>query len=124
MVTVADVGEVAVAERGGTPDRPILRLKGVQGRDIRGRELLVSRRTLGELAEGEWLVDDLVGCQVRGLGEVTDVLLGPSVDVLQVRTGDGEVLVPLNRDAVRSVDLDTRTIEPDLEFLGIASTGG
>jgi 16S rRNA processing protein RimM len=64
-------------------------------------------------------MDDLVGCEVAGIGKVTDVLLGPSVDVLEVEGRDGQVLVPLNRDAIRRVDVAAREIEADLEFLGL-----
>ena len=44
----------------------------------------------------------------------------PSCEVLEVtREGDGgELLVPLVGDAVREVDLEGRSIDVDLRFLG------
>jgi 16S rRNA processing protein RimM len=43
----------------------------------------------------------------------------PSCEALEVeRTGGGELLVPLVRDAVRSVDVERRRIDVDLGFLG------
>jgi ribosomal 30S subunit maturation factor RimM len=44
----------------------------------------------------------------------------PSCEALAVVPGDGrpEVLVPLIADAVVRVDIDSREIELDLEFLG------
>jgi ribosomal 30S subunit maturation factor RimM len=45
----------------------------------------------------------------------------PSCEVLEVeRAGRGDLLVPLVTDAVREVDLDRRSIDIDLEFLGEA----
>jgi ribosomal 30S subunit maturation factor RimM len=81
---------------------------------LRGEPLLVEA---GELAEGEYLADDLIGCEVPGLGTVRHVLNLPSCDVLEV--GDDRVLVPLVSDAVTSVDVDARVIEVDRRFLGL-----
>jgi len=119
VVTVEGVGEATIAERKGTPADPIVRLKGIQARDIAGRELLVPREAIGELPEGEWLADDLVGLEVVGLGTVKGVWTGPSVDALQVETAEGELLVPLISDAILSVDLASGRIEADLGFLGL-----
>ena len=107
-----------VERRAGTDDRPIVRLSGVADRDaaggLRGEPLMVDA---GELEEGEYLVADLVGCEVPGLGPVRSVITLPSCDVLEV--GDDGVLVPLVSDAVSSIDLDARVIEVDRGFLGI-----
>jgi 16S rRNA processing protein RimM len=117
---VVGARRAAVERRAGSDDRPLIRLAGVGDRDaaaaLRGETLLVpgGREDLGP---DEWYDDDLVGCHVEGLGEVRAVLHGPSCDVLEV--GDGRVLVPLVRDAVRRVDLDTREIEVDLAFLNL-----
>ena len=116
-VTVA--GRRAVVERrAGTDDRPIVRISGVADRDaaseLGGASLLVPA---GDLDEGEYLTADLVGCQVRGIGEVRRVLSAPSCDLLEV--GDEAVLVPLISDAVKHVDLDAKLIEVDLAFLGL-----
>jgi 16S rRNA processing protein RimM len=112
--------EVEVVSLRGTAGRPLVKVSGVDDRQgagaLRGEALLVPLDE-APLAEGEWLVDDLVGCSVEGIGEVRRVLAGPSCDVLEV--GEEAVLVPLVRDAVRSVDLDSRTIEIDRDFLGL-----
>ena len=43
----------------------------------------------------------------------------PSVEVLEVDRPDGsELLVPLVRDCIRSIDLEARRIDVDLGFLG------
>lgn len=108
----------AIERRAGTAERPIIRLEGVADRSaaeaIRGEYLLVEA---GELEEGEYLVDDLVGCDVPGIGLVRRVLSLPSCDVLEV--GDDAVLVPLVSDAVAHIDLERRVIEVDRGFLGL-----
>lgn len=116
-VTVA--GREALVERtAGTAERPILRIAGVSDRDaataLRGEALMVDG---GELADGEYLTADLVGCEVPGLGSVRQVIAGPSCDVLEV--GEARVLVPFVSDAVKSVDTAARVIEVDARFLGL-----
>lgn len=120
--TVVQVGEIeaAIERRDGTDDRPLVRLAGVRDREsaaaLRGRSLTVSESE-APLAEDEWLVSDLVGCEVPGLGEVRRVLAGPSCDVLEV--GDDGVLIPLVSDAIERVDVGNRRIEVNREFLAL-----
>ena len=76
---------------------------------------------LGSLEEGEFLVDDLVGCDVfdgeRPVGRVRDVLLLPAADVLEVEVpGADPLLVPLVGDAVRRVDTAARRVDVDMSF--------
>ena len=105
-----------VERRGGTAERPLLRLSGVEDREaaaeLSGEPLVVE----GVVGEQEWLAEDLVGCGVEGLGEVRRVLDGPSCDLLELEDG---TLVPLVSDAVRRVDVDNRAIEIDRRFLGL-----
>ncbi|HLM49454.1 MAG TPA: ribosome maturation factor RimM [Solirubrobacteraceae bacterium] len=113
-----------VTRRAGMAQRPILRLEGIDGREgaeaVRGEALLVDRGAAPELAEDEWFAEDLEGCRVtdgaREIGHVQRVLAYPSCELLEV----GDLLVPLIRDAVRSVDLEARRIDVDLAFLGEA----
>lgn len=116
VVTVEGVGERRVESCRGTGRRPILRLAETDPRELRGRALLVSRDRV-RLEEGEWLIDDLIGCEVPGLGEVTDVWVGPSAEALEIE--GGRALVPLVADAIRSVDLEAGRIEVNREYLGI-----
>ena len=107
-----------VERRAGTDERPIVRLAGIGDRaaaeGLRGQELLVEA---GELEQDEYLTEDLVGCDVPGVGTVRRVIALPSCDVLEV--GDDAVLVPLVSDAVSRIDLDARVIEVDRRFLGL-----
>ena len=109
-----------VTRRGGTADRPLVRLEGVESREaadaIRGESLFASLDD-APLEEDEWLAEDLVGCEVPGLGEVTRVVGAPSCDLLEV--GPDAVLVPLVADAVKAIDLEARRIDVNLEFLAL-----
>ena len=101
-----------VARRAGTDDRPLIRLAGVDDpRELRGEVLLIE----DELAEGEWLAADLLGCSVPGLGAVAQIIEGPSCSVLELEDG---TLVPLVGDAIERIDLDAREIHVNREFLG------
>jgi 16S rRNA processing protein RimM len=116
-----------VAQRAGTEARPILRLDGVSDRRaaeaLRGAALLVDRADAPALGDEEWYAEDLEGCAVvdgaRSLGRVRRLVALPSCEALEVeRLGAPDLLVPLVRDAVRSVDAGRRRIEVDSAFLG------
>ena len=122
--------ERRIVRRAGFDARPIVRLDGSADRDaaeaLRGAELLVARERAPELDEDEWWAHDLEGCAVhdgaREAGLVSRLLALPSCDVLEVQrsAGGAALLVPLIRDAVRDVDIERRTIDVDLRFLGEA----
>lgn len=122
---VVTVGGTArrVERVAGTASRPLIRLEGITDREavaaLMGEEVQVAERE-AELEEGEYLVADLVGCRVEGLGPVLRVLNGPSCDVLELSDG---VLVPLIADAVTAVDVERRSIEIDRAFLGLEEQG-
>jgi 16S rRNA processing protein RimM len=112
-----------VVRRAGTDAKPILRLEGCAAREdaeaLRGADL----RAEVSLAEDEYWAHDLEGCAVVdgsvAVGFVRRMTALPSCEVLEVDRPDGaELLVPLVRDAIRSIDLDARRIDVDLGFLG------
>jgi 16S rRNA processing protein RimM len=101
-----------IARRAGTDDRPLIRLADVDDpRPLRGELLLIE----DELAEGEWLAADLLGCSVPGLGPVAQIIDGPSCSVLELEDG---TLIPLVGDAIERIDLDAREIRVNRGFLG------
>jgi 16S rRNA processing protein RimM len=115
-----------ITRRAGTSDRPILRLEGSNSREdaeaLRGFELTVPRDDT-MLEEDEFWASDLEGCLVVDgsveVGFVRQMSALPSVEVLEVDRVDGtELLVPLVRDCVRSIDVEARRIDIDLGFLG------
>lgn len=133
LLEVGGVLQVAGSERridrrAGHDAGLILRLEGCEGRDaaeaLRGEDLLVKRAAAPELGPDEWWAEELEGCTVRDgartVGHVRQMLSLPSCEILEVERSDqdGELLVPLVSDAVRSVDTDRREIDVDLEFLG------
>ena len=116
-----------VERRAGTAERPILRLEGHAGREaaeaLRGAGLTVPADRAPALAEGEYWAHELVGCVVvdgeRRVGEVRRMLPLPSCEALEVVLPDeSELLVPMVRDAIRSVDIAARRIDVDVSFLG------
>jgi 16S rRNA processing protein RimM len=116
-----------VERRAGTAERPILRLAGYAGREaaeaLRGAPLTVPADRLPALDADEYWEHELVGCAVwdreRRVGEVRRLVPLPSCEALEVATGGGgELLVPMVRDAIRSVDVAGRRIEIDISFLG------
>jgi 16S rRNA processing protein RimM len=101
-----------IIRRAGTDDWPLIRLAGVEDpRPLRGEVLLIE----DELAEGEWLAADLLGCSVPGLGAVARIIDGPSCSVLELEDG---TLIPLVGDAIARIDLDAREIHVNRGFLG------
>jgi 16S rRNA processing protein RimM len=115
-----------IVRRAGTEQKPILRLEGSVSRQdaeaLRGAELTVPREA-SMLEEGEFWAEDLEGCAVVdgevAVGYVRRMSALPSVEVLEVDRPDGaELLVPLVRDCIRSIDIEARRIDVDLGFLG------
>jgi 16S rRNA processing protein RimM len=125
---VTDAGaEREIVRRSGTDASPILRLSGIEAREaldpLRGQELRVPRSSAPPLEDDEYWVEELEGCAVRDgeteVGVVERLLEYPSCELLEVRReGAGDLLVPLVRDAIRSIDVAARVIEVDLAFLG------
>jgi 16S rRNA processing protein RimM len=123
-------GEAEIVRRAGTDERPILRLAGHDGREaaeaLRGMDLLVPRGEAPPLGEDEWYAEDLEGCRVVDgtveVGRVLRMVALPSCEALEVqRAGAADLLVPLVRDAVRSVDVAAGVVDVNLSFLGEAT---
>jgi len=121
VTLLLDGRSVALTRRAGTPEKPILRIEGTTTRDaaeaLRGSELRVPESEAPPLEEGEFWARDLEGCRVtdgeREVGVVERMIALPSCEALEV----GDRLIPLVRDAIRSVDLEGRRIDVDLGFV-------
>ncbi len=121
-VVMVDGTAREIVRRAGTEDRPLVRLEDCVDRGaaaaLGGVELRVARAEVPALGEDEWWATDLVGLRVvdgeREVGRVDALRALPSCEVLEV----GDLLVPLVRDAVRSVDLERGVVDVDLRFLG------
>jgi 16S rRNA processing protein RimM len=101
----------------GMSDKPIVRLAGCTTREhaeaLRGLPLEVD----ASLAEGEFWASDLAGCVVvdgdREVGVVARMIALPSCEALEV----GDLLIPMVRDAIRSIDVQGRRIDVDMGFV-------
>lgn len=117
----------AIVRRAGTDAHPIVALEGVEDRDaaglLRGLELTVPSEAAPVLGEGEWWAHELEGCEVvdgaRVIGTVSRLIELPSCEALEVQRagGEGSLLVPMVKDAVRRVDAAARRVEVDMDFL-------
>jgi len=101
----------------------ILRLKEVVGVDeaesLRGAFLAVPASEREVLAPDAYFLDDLVGLSVvnalgEEIGRIEEVLENPGNDVIVVRKGDREILVPALKSLIREVDLKTRRMVVEL----------
>lgn len=108
------VGEVVIAAVRGTSAEPIMRFEGYADRGaaeaLRDRELRVSRAEARRAAGEAYLWDDLVGLEAstpdgRKLGVVREVIRAGGADVLVIRDGERELLVPTLESVVREVDV-------------------
>jgi 16S rRNA processing protein RimM len=114
-----------VERRAGSAEKPIVRLEGCASREhaeaLRGADLLAPLSAAPPLEEDEFWARDLEGCTVvdgeREVGVVTRMIALPSCEALEVG-GQGGLLIPLVRDAIRSSDVAARRIDVDLAFLG------
>jgi 16S rRNA processing protein RimM len=119
----------AIVRRAGTDARPIVRLDGIVDREgaeeLRGAEMTAQRSAAPALQDGEWWAHELEGCAVLDgellLGTVTRMLELPSCEALEVEPAQGgtPVIVPMVKDAIRSVVPSEKRIEVDLDFLGL-----
>jgi 16S rRNA processing protein RimM len=114
-----------IERRAGTAERPILRLEGCTRREdaeaLRGVSLRVDE-ALAPAAEDEYWPHELVGATVhdreREVGVVRRMIMLPSCEALEVERGDGdELLVPLVRDAIRTIDREGKRIDVDMGFV-------
>jgi 16S rRNA processing protein RimM len=94
-------------------DRPVIALSGVADIEaaeaLAGRELRVPVERLAALPRGTYYRHDLVGCSVETragghVGVVTEVEGTLAGSRLVVRTGEGDVLVPLADEICPTID--------------------
>jgi 16S rRNA processing protein RimM len=86
---------------------------------LTGSELLLKRSELPEPEEGQWYWCDLIGLAVHGidgtyLGHVENLFETGSNDVLVIKRGEEELLIPVTKSIVCDVDFDEQKISVDL----------
>jgi 16S rRNA processing protein RimM len=116
-----------IVRRAGTDARPIVRLEGIGSREqaqaVRGQPLLADLADAPSLGADEYWAVELEGCTVldgpRTIGTVRRLVGLPSCEALEVALQDGrQLLIPMVREAIRSVDAQARRVEVDTRFLG------
>lgn len=81
-----------------------------------GAEIQVERSAMPKLRQGEYYWIDLIGCKVENtqgvaLGQVEDMTSNGAQDVLVLRDGEKQRLIPFVRpEIVKEVDMDARRI--------------
>jgi 16S rRNA processing protein RimM len=84
---------------------------------LRGAEVQVPLDQRSPLSAGQYYVSDLLGCEVweagatSAMGTVGNVEFPGGVPLLAVRTGEGEVLVPLAAEFCIRIDVQAKRIE-------------
>ena len=110
------------AVRPGRAGEALLSLEDVGDRDaaeaLRGRLVLARAEDLEALPEGEYYQYELVGCRVedgegRTLGVVAEIWETGAPDVLVVRDGARQHLIPAAAAFLREVDLEAQRIVID-----------
>ncbi len=125
-----DEYEVTFAAVRGHESAPIVAIDGVEDRssaeEFRGAQVLLDREQLPEPDDDEYVLADLVGCDVHDaatgerLGRATKAEALPANVVVTIKLDAGEtILAPLVDDAMPTVDVAARRIDVDVEFLGI-----
>jgi 16S rRNA processing protein RimM len=97
----------------------LLKLKGVDDRTaaerVSGRWIRIPRSECASLPAGSFYFFQLVGLRTvtpdgETIGTVREVLRAPAQDILVIDRSGGEVLVPMVREWVRSVDLEAGVV--------------
>ncbi len=86
---------------------------------LKGRFVYIKEEQLPELEEEEYYWHDLIGCKVfdkeKGyIGKVIDLIDAKSNDVLIVKRGKEETLIPFIDDIILEVDIDNKIINVSL----------
>ncbi len=96
------------------PPRLILRLKGIErieeAEPLIGKEILIERKSLRQLGEGEYYWVDLLGMKVeteegKTIGKIREIFPTGANDVYVVEGRKGEILLPATEEVIRSIDL-------------------
>ncbi len=113
-------GKKTVIEKCGIHGRELLiKFKGIDNRDeaaaMKGCLLSIDRTKGARLLEGEYYIQDLIGCSVyedsKKLGFISDVIETGANDVYVIEDGQGhEVLIPAIDSVVLNIDIGNRKI--------------
>jgi 16S rRNA processing protein RimM len=97
------------------PPRFILRLKGIERIEevepLVGKEILIERRSLPDLKEGEYYWFDILGMVVetekgKRIGRVKEIFPTGANDVYVVEGKRGEIFLPATGEVIQSIDIE------------------
>ena len=100
-----------------------IKLKGVNSRleadEFANRKIYLKRNLLPRLSEGEYYFFDLLDSKVYDqndnfIGLVIDLMHLPNNNLMVVKNGKDEVLIPLNKFFLKFFDINKKTIKVDL----------
>lgn len=101
----------------------ILKLSGVESIEaaekLKNGILLAKRSQLGQLPEGTYYINDLIGLEVyegeESLGKIEDCFPTGSNDVYVVRSDEGrQLLIPAIKQVIKNVDIKGRRMDVEL----------
>lgn len=99
----------------------LIKIEGIDTRNaseaICKKKLFIPFEDRKPLEKDQFFIDDLLGLTVytvdgKVIGELSDVMTQHGNDILVIRSGDKEVLIPFVKAFVRSVDQDGIVVEP------------
>ncbi len=96
------------------PPRLILRLKGIERieevESLVGKEILIERRSLPDLQEGEYYWFDILGIEVetpegKRIGRIKEIFPTGANDVYVVEGKRKEIFLPATEEVIQSIDI-------------------
>ena len=112
--SVGRVQTYEILEAVPQPPRLILRLKGIERREevepLVGKEILIKRRSLPDLEEGEYYWFDILGMVVetekgKRIGRVKEIFPTGANDVYVVEGKRREIFLPATDEVIQSIDI-------------------
>ncbi len=109
-----------VLEVQSQPNHIILRLKKIEtieeAKRLIGREVLIAKKSLPGLPEGEYYWIEILGMEVeteegKRLGRIEEILPTGANDVYVIRGGRKEIFLPAIESVIRSIDLEKRVMK-------------
>ena len=81
----------------------------------RNQEIFIAREEMPDLDEDEFFIDDLIDCEVvnerdESLGKVVEIISPGAHEVLLIKQGDSETLIPLVDEWVTDIDIEAGKI--------------
>ena len=104
-------------------DKVILKFKGYDDYNraflyLKGKEIMLPEEEAIEKGEDEYFIHELIGCKVidENLGEigVVEKISDSANEILFIKRGDKEIMIPFVKEYCKDVDLNLRIIKVDI----------